>query len=76
MQAALEAATQGRTTFVIAHRLATIRNADRIFVFDQGQVVETGSFEELVALNGRFAELARAQFMADAVAKEGIAPAK
>jgi ATP-binding cassette subfamily B protein len=76
LQAALEAATQGRTTFVIAHRLATIRNADRIFVFDQGQVVETGSFEELVALNGRFAELARAQFMAEAVAKEGIAPAK
>ena len=76
LQKALEAATQGRTTFVIAHRLATIRNADRIFVFDQGQVVETGSFEELVALNGRFAELARAQFMAEAVAKDGIAPAQ
>ncbi|MDB5571767.1 MAG: cyclic beta,2-glucan transporter [Hyphomicrobiales bacterium] len=72
LQAALEAATQGRTTFVIAHRLATIRNAHRIFVFEQGEVVETGTFEELVALNGRFAALARAQFMADAVAKEGI----
>jgi ATP-binding cassette, subfamily B, beta-glucan exporter len=76
LQAALDAATKGRTTFVIAHRLATIRNADRIFVFDQGRVVETGNFEELVALNGRFAALARAQFMADAVAKEGITPAK
>jgi glucan exporter ATP-binding protein len=72
LQAALEAATEGRTTFVIAHRLATIRNAHRIFVFDQGEVVETGTFEELVALNGRFASLARAQFMTDAVAKEGI----
>ncbi len=74
LQAALDAATKGRTTFVIAHRLATIRNADRIFVFDQGAVVETGNFEELVALNGKFAALARAQFMADAVAKEGITP--
>jgi ATP-binding cassette subfamily B protein len=76
LQAALDAATEGRTTFVIAHRLATIRNADRIFVFDQGRVVESGNFEELVALNGRFAALARAQFMADAVAKEGITPAQ
>jgi glucan exporter ATP-binding protein len=75
LQAALDAATKGRTTFVIAHRLATIRNADRIFVFDQGRVVETGNFEQLVALNGKFAALARAQFMADAVAKEGITPA-
>jgi ABC-type multidrug transport system fused ATPase/permease subunit len=56
---------QGRTTFVIAHRLATIRNASRILVFDQGRVVESGSFAELVALNGKFAALARAQFMTD-----------
>ena len=76
LQAALDAATEGRTTFVIAHRLATIRNADRIFVFDQGRIVETGTFEELVAMNGKFAALARAQFMADAVAKEGITPAQ
>ena len=55
---------KGRTTFVIAHRLATIRNADRILVFDQGRIVETGTFDELVAKGGRFAELARAQFMA------------
>ena len=64
LQAALEAATQGRTTFVIAHRLATIRNANRILVLDQGRIIESGSFDELVAKNGRFAALARAQFMA------------
>jgi ATP-binding cassette, subfamily B, beta-glucan exporter len=64
LQTALEAATDGRTTFVIAHRLATIRGADRIFVFDQGRIVEQGSFDELVSRNGPFAALARAQFMA------------
>ena len=64
LQQALDEVMKGRTTFVIAHRLATIRNADRILVFDQGRIVETGSFDELVAKGGRFAELARAQFMA------------
>jgi ABC-type multidrug transport system fused ATPase/permease subunit len=64
LQKALDAATHGRTTFVIAHRLATVRNATRILVFDQGRVVESGSFDQLVAQNGRFAALARAQFMA------------
>ena len=64
IQAALDLATQGRTTFVIAHRLATIRNANRILVFEAGRIVETGTFEELLARNGRFATLARAQFMA------------
>ncbi|HEY4863600.1 MAG TPA: glucan ABC transporter ATP-binding protein/ permease, partial [Xanthobacteraceae bacterium] len=48
----------------IAHRLATVRNADRIFVFHEGEIVEQGSFDELVKLNGRFATLARAQFLA------------
>ncbi|HEX8663153.1 MAG TPA: glucan ABC transporter ATP-binding protein/ permease [Beijerinckiaceae bacterium] len=64
LQMALEEVMKGRTTFVIAHRLATIRNADRILVFDQGRIVETGTFDELVAKGGRFAELAKAQFMA------------
>ena len=64
LQLALEEVMKGRTTFVIAHRLATIRNADRILVFDQGRIIETGTFDELVAKGGRFAELARAQFMA------------
>jgi ATP-binding cassette, subfamily B, beta-glucan exporter len=65
IQKALDAATKGRTTFVIAHRLATVRNADHILVFDQGEIVESGSFEALVAKGGRFAALAAAQFMAE-----------
>ncbi len=66
LQAALDEVMRGRTTFVIAHRLATIRNADRILVFDSGRIVETGTFDDLVAKGGRFAELAKAQFMAGA----------
>jgi ATP-binding cassette, subfamily B, beta-glucan exporter len=61
LQIAMARATKGRTTFIIAHRLATVRNADRIFVFDQGRIVERGSYEELLALGGRFAKLANAQ---------------
>jgi len=64
VQAALDEVMRGRTTFVIAHRLATIRNATRIFVFDHGRIIESGSFEELVAKGGRFADLAQAQFLA------------
>jgi ATP-binding cassette subfamily B protein len=63
LQAALDEVMKNRTTFVIAHRLATIRHAHRILVFDGGRVVETGTFDELVKTGGRFAELARAQFM-------------
>jgi ATP-binding cassette subfamily B protein len=63
LQEALENARRGRTTFVIAHRLATIRHADQILVFDRGRVVEAGSFDDLVALRGLFASLARAQFI-------------
>src|SRR5256714_6044986 len=63
VQAALDEVMKGRTTFVIAHRLATIRNATRILVFDHGHIIESDSFDELVARDGRFAELARAQFM-------------
>jgi ATP-binding cassette, subfamily B, beta-glucan exporter len=54
----------GRTTFVIAHRLATIRGADRILVFDNGRIAEAGTFEALVAKGGLFAALAKAQFLA------------
>lgn len=76
LQKALEAVMKDRTTFVIAHRLATIRNADHILVLDRGRIVESGNFETLVAANGRFAELARAQFMAqqNPVAAPAAAP--
>ncbi|OKO86023.1 cyclic beta-1,2-glucan ABC transporter [Bradyrhizobium sp. NAS80.1] len=63
VNAALDEVMKGRTTFVIAHRLSTIRNATRILVFDNGRVIESGTFDELVAKGGHFAELARAQFM-------------
>ena len=61
--AALDEVMKGRTTFVIAHRLATVRNATRILVFDRGRIVESGSFDELVRQDGAFAALARAQFI-------------
>ncbi len=73
VQAALDEVMKGRTTFVIAHRLATVRNADRILVFEHGRVVEDGSFDALVAQGGRFAALARAQFMAGAARPEAPA---
>jgi ATP-binding cassette subfamily B protein len=63
VNAALDEVMKGRTTFVIAHRLSTIRNATRILVFDHGCVIESGTFDELVAKGGHFAELAKAQFM-------------
>ncbi len=75
LQKALDEVRQGRTTFIIAHRLATIRNADRILLFDQGRIVEYGSFDSLVAEGGRFAALAQAQFMTGAVQKPAT-PAK
>jgi ATP-binding cassette, subfamily B, beta-glucan exporter len=69
VQAALAEVMKGRTTFVIAHRLATIRNADRILVFESGRIVETGTFDELMRLGGHFAELAKSQFMAGEATK-------
>ena len=65
---------KGRTTFVIAHRLATIRNATRILVFEAGRIVESGTFDELVRLGGHFAELARTQFLAVDTAKPRSEP--
>ncbi len=64
VQNALEAAMQGRTTLVIAHRLATVQRANRIIVLDQGQVVEAGTHLELIARNGLYARLAELQFAA------------
>ncbi len=62
VQAALAVALEGRTSIVIAHRLATIRGADEIAVIDGGRVVERGTHEELVAANGVYARLNRTQF--------------
>ena len=63
VQAALESAMQGRTTLVIAHRLATVQKADRIIVLDHGKLVEQGTHDSLVAANGVYARLAALQFM-------------
>jgi ATP-binding cassette subfamily B protein len=62
VQEALEVAMRGRTTLVIAHRLATVLAADRIVVMDQGRVVEEGPHAELIARGGLYAHLARLQF--------------
>ena len=71
VSAALDEVMKGRTTFVIAHRLSTIRNATRILVFEQGRVIEGGTFDQLVAKGGRFADLARAQFMLQEPSRAG-----
>ena len=62
VQAALESAMKGRTTLVVAHRLATVQQADRIMVLDHGQLVEQGTHVELVARGGVYARLAALQF--------------
>jgi ATP-binding cassette subfamily B protein len=61
---ALDEVMKGRTTFVIAHRLATVRRATCILVFERGRIVESGTFDELVRRGGLFADLAREQFLA------------
>jgi ATP-binding cassette, subfamily B, bacterial MsbA len=64
IQQALAALMRNRTTFVIAHRLSTVENADRILVLDEGVVVESGTHAELLARNGHYAALHRMQFKA------------
>ena len=80
---ALDALRDGRTTFIIAHRLSTVANADRIFVLDQGRIVEQGRFRELVQKGGLFSRLVSeggftepVEPDAEAEAAAGTAPAK
>lgn len=65
VSAALARLARGRTTLVIAHRLATVRNANRIIVLDQGRMHATGTHEDLMRADGLYAHLARLQFLAD-----------
>jgi len=62
VQEAMPDIIKGRTTFVIAHRLSTVERADTILVLDQGQVVEQGKHDELLAADGLYAHLHRSQF--------------
>lgn len=61
IQDALDRLIKGRTTFIVAHRLSTVRGADRIVVLDKGKIREEGSYEELMALKGEFYEMERLQ---------------
>ena len=68
IQQATEKITQGRTSIIIAHRLATIKKADKILVMDAGQIVESGTHKELLKKGGYYSDLYEAQFLAEEVA--------
>ncbi|QIE42504.1 ABC transporter transmembrane domain-containing protein [Meridianimarinicoccus aquatilis] len=70
VQDAVEALSKDRTTLIVAHRLATVKKADRILVFDKGQIVASGTHDSLVAQGGLYARLAELQFTGGAVAAE------
>ncbi|MBT6121815.1 MAG: ATP-binding cassette domain-containing protein, partial [Candidatus Puniceispirillum sp.] len=65
VQTALERLQKGRTTLVVAHRLATVRNADMILVMEDGGITETGTHDDLIAKDGLYARLCKLQFFAD-----------
>ncbi|WP_252731355.1 ABC transporter ATP-binding protein [Lentibacter algarum] len=73
VQAALESLSKGRTTLVIAHRLSTVRDADKIVVMEQGAVVEEGRHEELLAQNGAYARLHELQFKTSGPTADSVA---
>ena len=75
VQAALERLMEGRTTIVVAHRLATILKADRILVMDEGRIVEEGTHRSLIAHGGLYARLANLQFTQDALPEDEMATA-
>jgi len=64
VQQALDEASKGRTTIAVAHRLSTIQRANQIYVFEQGRIVEKGTHRALIAMKGRYAEMARIQKVA------------
>ena len=70
VQAAIEGLKGTRTILIVAHRLSTIMRADRIFVLEAGRIVETGTLEELLSLNGRFKQLHDMQFGAERISAE------
>jgi ABC-type multidrug transport system fused ATPase/permease subunit len=72
---ALDRLLSGKTTFVISHRLATIKNADVILVLDQGQIVERGTHTELLALNGLYSRLYQSQRADQPHSPESLSPA-
>lgn len=68
IQKATEKITEGRTSIIIAHRLATIKKADKILVMDAGEIIETGTHKELLEKGGYYKSLYEAQFLAEEVA--------
>jgi len=70
IQSALEELLEGRTSFIVAHRLSTIRNADKVLVIDQGEIVERGTHKELMAARGFYSDLYMSQFRRQATSDD------